>query len=92
MAFAADNHDFQVLPNGHALILIYDSQYLDLSTVVPGGYPAARVDQAVIQEVDVDNNVVFQWRSLDHIPVTDSYQTLAGQSVGRLHPCEFALV
>ena len=75
--YIADNHDFQVMPNGHALIMIYDSVYLDLSTVVPGGYPAARVDQTVIQEVDVDNNVVFQWRSLDHIPVTDTYKPIS---------------
>ncbi|MCX6929997.1 MAG: aryl-sulfate sulfotransferase, partial [Verrucomicrobia bacterium] len=72
--YIADNHDFQVLPNGHALVMIYNSEYLDLSTVVPGGYPAARVDQSILQEVDVDGNVVFQWRSLDHIPVTDTYK------------------
>ncbi len=75
--YVADNHDFQVLPNGHALVLIYNSEYLDLSTVVPGGYPAARVDQSIIQEVDVDGYVVFQWRSLDHIPVTDTYKPLS---------------
>ena len=75
--YIADNHDFQVMPNGHALVMIYDSVYLDLSTVVPGGYPAARVDQTVIQELDVDNNVVFQWRSLDHIPVTDTYKPIS---------------
>lgn len=74
--YTADTHDFEVLPNGHALILIYDSQYMDMSKVVPGGNPAALVTGAVIQEVDADNNVVFQWRSFDHIPVTDSYQNL----------------
>ncbi len=75
--YNADDHDCQVLPNGHALILSSESQYLDLSTLVPGGFPAARVDQTVIQEVDLDNNVVFQWRSLDHIPITDTYQNQA---------------
>jgi hypothetical protein len=74
--YVADTHDFQILPNGHALVLIYDSQYIDLSKIVPGGYPAGRVDQSVIQEVDVDNNVVFQWRSLDHIPITDTYKPI----------------
>jgi len=33
---------FRCLPNGHALILIYDPQYMDLSKLVPGGYPAKR--------------------------------------------------
>jgi hypothetical protein len=81
--YSADNHDFQVLPNGHALIMIYDSTpVVDMSKLVPGGYPAARPNQTVIQEVDVDNNVVFQWRSLDHIPVTDSYQVLTAPNIG----------
>lgn len=81
--YTADNQDFEVLPNGHALILIYDSTpVVDMSKLVPGGFPAALPTQSVIQEVDVDGNVVFQWRSLDHIPVTDSYQTLTNANLG----------
>jgi hypothetical protein len=82
--YVADTRDFEVLPNGHALTMIYDSQYLDLSAIFPGGYPATRVDQAVIQEVDVDNNVVFQWRSLDHIPVTYTYEPI-GKELDYIH-------
>jgi len=81
--YVADRHDFQVLPNGHALILITDSTpVVDMSQLVPGGSPTALITQAVIQEVDVDGNVVFQWRSLDHIPVTDSYQDLTAANLG----------
>ena len=74
--YVADNRDLRVLPNGHSILSIVDQQIMDLSTIVPGGYPAAKVSQNVIQELDVDNNVVFQWRILDHIPITDSYQDL----------------
>lgn len=74
--YIADNHDFRVLPNGHSLVMIYDSQYVDMSKIVAGGYPAARIDESVIQEVDIDNNVVFQWRSFDHIPITDTYKPI----------------
>ena len=82
--FVADNHDFQVLPNGHALILSADNSPVHGHEQARSrvGYPAAQLTQFIIQEVDVDDNVVFQWRSLDHIPVTDSYQTLTGQSMG----------
>ena len=81
--FVADNHDFQVLPNGHALIEISDNTpVIDMSKLVPGGYPAALPTQFIIQEVDVDGNVIFQWRSLDHIPVTDSYQDLTAPNIG----------
>ena len=81
--YTADNHDFEVLPNGHAIIECVDNTpVIDMSQLVPGGYPAALPTQFIIQEVDVDGNVVFQWRSLDHIPVTDSYQVLTGANLG----------
>jgi hypothetical protein len=81
--FVADDHDFQVLPNGHALVLIADNTpVVDMSQLVPGGYPAVQPTQFIIQELDVDNNVVFQWRSLDHIPVTDSYEDLTSPNLG----------
>jgi hypothetical protein len=81
--YNADNHDYQALPNGHFLLMIYDnSPVVDMSKLVPGGFPAALPNQTVIQELDVDGNVVFQWRSLDHIPVTDSYQVLTNANIG----------
>ena len=81
--YTADNHDFEVLPNGHAIIECLDTTpVIDMSQLVPGGYPAALPNQFIIQEVDVDGNVVFQWRSLDHIPPTDSYQTLTTPNLG----------
>jgi hypothetical protein len=72
--YLADNHDFQILPNGHALMLCYDTQIIDMSKIIEGGNPAAEVIGAVIQELDVDKNVILQWRSWDHIPITDTYR------------------
>jgi hypothetical protein len=81
--YMADNHDFEVLPNGHAVIECADNTpVVDMSKLVPGGFPAALPTEFIIQEVDVDGNVVFQWKSLDHVPVTDSYQNLTGQNLG----------
>lgn len=81
--YSADPHVFQLLPNGHALILIADSTpVIDMSQIVPGGFPAAQLTQAIIQEVDGDGRVVFEWRSLDHVPVTDSYRDLTVANLG----------
>jgi len=81
--YTADNHDFQVMPNGHVLVECSDNNaVVDMSKLVPGGFPAALPTEFIIQEQDVDGNVVWQWRTLDHIPVTDSYQTLTGQNIG----------
>jgi hypothetical protein len=60
-----------VLPNGHALLLSYDPQPVNMSTVVPGGSPNALVTGLILQELDEDKNVVFQWRSWDHFQITD---------------------
>ena len=81
--YNADNHDFEVLPNGHAIVECADNTpTVDMSKLVPGGFPAALPTEFIIQEVDVEGNVVFEWKSLDHIPVTDSLQTLTGQNIG----------
>ncbi|NIS54050.1 MAG: hypothetical protein GWN94_23620 [Phycisphaerae bacterium] len=83
--YYADGHDFQVLPNGHVLILIYDNHIIDMSQIVEGGHPAASVGGAVIQELDVNKNVIFQWRSIDYIPITDSYRNIKRSRFGYIH-------
>ena len=83
--YLADNHDFQLLPNGHALMLCYDSQIIDMSEIVEGGHPVANITGAVIQELDVHKNVIFQWRSWDHIPIMDTYLDLTAANFGYIH-------
>ncbi|MHC4463033.1 MAG: aryl-sulfate sulfotransferase [Planctomycetota bacterium] len=83
--YLADNHDFQILPNGHALMLCYSSHIIDMSQIVEGGHPVANIIGAVIQELDVHKNVIFQWRSIDYIPITDSYRNLTRAKVPYIH-------
>ena len=64
--YVAESHDFQLLPNGNALQLAYYMSEVDVSQFVPGGHPAARVSGGIIQELDAQRNVIFQWRSWDH--------------------------
>ena len=64
--YIAGPYDFQWLPNGHALLFGYYMTQVDLSDLVPGGYPNALVSGGVIQELDADRNIVFQWRTWDH--------------------------
>ena len=74
--YLADNHDFLLMPNGHALLFAYDAQPVDMSALVEGGNPGAVVAGAIVQELDAEKNVVFQWRTWDYIPITDSYVNL----------------
>ncbi len=64
--YIAEGHDFQLLPNGHALMFGYYLTPVDMSQIVPRGYPNALVSGGVVQELDENKNVVFQWRSWDH--------------------------
>jgi hypothetical protein len=70
--YSTDVHGLQVLPNGHALLMSYDPQPVDMSAVVPGGNPNATVTGLIIQELDAAKNVIFQWRSWDHFEITDA--------------------
>jgi len=69
--YATDGHELVLLPNGHALLMSYDPEVVDLTSVRPGlGFGIAI--GLVIQELDSEKEVVFQWRSWDHFKLTDS--------------------
>jgi hypothetical protein len=69
-------HEFQLLPNEHALLIATDPQIIRMDTVVAGGDTAALVLGAIIQEVDASKNVIFQWRSWDHYQITDATENI----------------
>lgn len=83
--YLADLHDFLILPNGHYMLFAYDPQPVDMSEIIAGGDPNAIVFGGVIQELDLDRNVVFQWRSWDYIPITDSYSDLLSSTIDYVH-------
>jgi hypothetical protein len=68
----ADLHDFQLTPQGAALITAYDPILCNLSSV--GGPSYGAVTDATFQEIDVRTGLVmFQWTSLDHVALSESY-------------------
>jgi hypothetical protein len=84
-----DQHDLQLLPNGHALMLSYDPEPVGMDTVVAGGNPNAIVYGLIVQELDEQKDVVFQWRSWDHFKITDCSVSpeidLLGSSIDYVH-------
>ncbi len=81
--YTADTHDFRLLPNGHALVFADDPELVDMSQY--GGSSSATVIGSVIQELDASKNVVFQWRTWDYLPITDSYFDLTQNIVDLIH-------
>lgn len=87
--YVTDLHELQLLPNGHALMMAYDPQPVGMDTVVTGGDPNAVVWGLIVQELDGNKDVVFQWRSWDHFQITDGavspLTTLTGPTVDYVH-------
>ena len=79
--FITDEHDLKILPNGNVLLIGYAVKFFDMRQYVQGGDPNASVIVNVIQEIDRNKNVVFDWKSADHYKITD-----AGPSVNLLDP------
>ncbi|MBI5324538.1 MAG: aryl-sulfate sulfotransferase [Ignavibacteriae bacterium] len=69
--YDTDFHDFTLFPNGHAVLIGGERRFVDMSQKVPGGNTNAVVFGNVIQEIDENKNVVFEWKSLDHFDITD---------------------
>jgi hypothetical protein len=74
---AADLHEFVITPQDTALITAYRQVSTDLSDL---GGPAHGVAlSGTVQEIDIPSGrVLFEWSSLDHVPVTDTYLPFAG--------------
>ncbi len=68
----SDLHEFQITPQGTALITAYFPVHWDATPV--GGAKDQKVLDAVVQEIDIPTGLVlFEWDSLDHVPVAESY-------------------
>jgi len=72
IGYPTDVHELIVLKNGNAFMMCYDIQPYAMDTVVEGGNAKATVMGLVIQELDENKNIVFQWRSWDHFKITDA--------------------
>jgi len=84
--YETDTHELLLLPDGHFIVMAYDPQPVRMDLVVPGGNPDAVVTGLIVQELDADRNVVFQWRSWDHYDITDiTLGSLTAASVDYAH-------
>ena len=70
--YATDYHDLQVLPDGHYFMISADKEPVNMDTVVTGGDTNAVVYGSIVQELNEDKVVVWQWRSWDHYKITDA--------------------
>ncbi|HSZ14084.1 MAG TPA: arylsulfotransferase family protein [Solirubrobacteraceae bacterium] len=76
----SDLHEFQLTPQGTALVTAYDPILCNLSSV--GGPSYGGLTNSVFQEIDVKTGLVmYEWTSLDHVALEESYETIDRSSV-----------
>jgi Arylsulfotransferase (ASST) len=84
--YQPDLHEFQITPQGTALITVYDGIDCDLSSV--GGPRDAAVADTLFQQIDLKTGLVmYEWHSLDHVALSESYASPAHAS--RTTPFDF---
>ncbi|HEX3510474.1 MAG TPA: arylsulfotransferase family protein [Solirubrobacteraceae bacterium] len=68
----ADEHEFTITPSGAAFITAYSPVQESLAPV--GGASSGIAVDCAVQEVDVRTGLVmWEWHSLGHVPITESY-------------------
>jgi hypothetical protein len=84
--YQPDLHEFQITPQGVGIITVYDGIDCDLSAV--GGPDNAAVADTLFQEIDLETGLVmYEWHSLDHVPLMDSYAS--AKHASRTTPFDF---
>jgi hypothetical protein len=69
---SADQHEFRLTDKGTALITVYNAVPYDLTKY--GGPANGQVYDGIVQEIDIaSGKVLWQWNSLDHVPLSESY-------------------
>jgi len=75
--YQPDLHAFQITPQGAALFTVYDAIRCNLSRY--GGPADGAVADTLMQEIDLRTGLVrFEWHSLDHVALADSYMPVGG--------------
>jgi Arylsulfotransferase (ASST) len=82
----ADLHEFQLTPQGTALLTAYYPILCNLSSV--GGSSYSGLTDGVFQEIDVRTGLVmYEWTSVDHVALSESYASPKRSETG--YPYDF---
>ncbi|HWB23715.1 MAG TPA: arylsulfotransferase family protein [Gaiellaceae bacterium] len=68
----SDLHEFLLTPHGTALVTAWELVDADLTSV--GGPSDGQVVGGIVQELELPSGrVLFEWKSLDHVPIQESH-------------------
>jgi hypothetical protein len=79
-----DLHEFELTTRGTALVTSHVVRPANLSSV--GGPARGEVIGSVVQEITIPSGrVLFEWRSLDHVAIQESYANYTGHAYDYFH-------
>jgi len=84
--FDCDLHEFLITARDTALLSVSNEVTADLSSI--GGAIDGRLVEGIVQEIDLaSKRVLFEWHSLDHVGIDESFRTdvTAGGNVDYFH-------
>jgi Arylsulfotransferase (ASST) len=80
----SDLHEFVITPHNTALVTSYEVRPADLTPV--GGPAFGKVIGGVVQELALPSGrVLFEWRSLDHVPIEETHAPFQGHPLDYFH-------
>jgi Arylsulfotransferase (ASST) len=84
----SDLHEFLITPRDTALLVAYNPVRRDLTPF--HGPREGWVYDSVVQEVDIaSGRVLFEWRSLEHVPLAESVSRKPAQRASRKAPFDY---
>lgn len=86
VGYQTDNHELLIDEKNHYFLMGTEQRIINMADSIRGGNPSANVIGIVVQELDSEKNVVFEWKTLDHLPVTQSKGVdLASDQIDYIH-------
>jgi hypothetical protein len=80
----SDLHEFTITPRGTAIVTSYEVREASLAGV--GGPSRGKVIGGIVQELAIPSaRVLFEWRSLDHVAIEESYVVYNGHAYDYFH-------
>ena len=86
--YEIDFHECRTLANGNTVLFAFDTRTIDMSTLVSGGKPNAKVTGALLREITPSGAVVFEWSTFDHTNILDAVDAidLTTATIDYAHP------
>ncbi|MBN1782057.1 aryl-sulfate sulfotransferase [bacterium] len=84
--YALDDHELNVLPDGHYLLIVSEPRVVDMGQVVAGGKKSALMLGTHLVEMDTNDQPVLIWRCWDHFRYDDPmHEDLTQEFVDYVH-------